>query len=165
MSKLGLSQLTYVWIVDLGVYRAKDVYNCLKSVPFHQPVASELLRYINDTIQFQSTLAYLASPPPGYQQPAVDLLGGLAQIKQDVDNKTFSNEYDFELALYRLLSAAHDDHLIMNGGILSSFYYGAPFDIVSLSLDGKELPKLYMAGKFSELLSVPITASTEADTQ
>jgi hypothetical protein len=104
---------------------------------------------VNDTIQFHSTLPYLADPPPGYQQPAVDLLAGLAQIQRDINNGMFPNEHDFETALYRLLTAAHDDHLTATGGILSTFVYGAPWDIVSVSVDGTEPPKVYISGMTS----------------
>lgn len=129
----------------------------MRTVPFHAGVARELIHYLNETIQFQSTLAYLASPPPEYQQPAVDLVAGLASIARRIDGGNFTSEYDFETTLQRLLNDAHDDHLTLEGGILSSFIYGAPYDIVSLSLDGVELPKLYLA---SESAGIPIIYDT-----
>ncbi|KAL4889444.1 hypothetical protein BDV59DRAFT_210361 [Aspergillus ambiguus] len=127
------------------ILTATQAYNCLRSVPFNPAVATRLLQYLNDTIQFHSTLAYLANPPPGYQQPAVDLVAGLARIQGGINNGMFSNEYDFETALYRLLTAAHDDHLTATGGILQTFVYGAPWDIVSVSVDGIEPPKVYVS--------------------
>ncbi|KAL3478326.1 hypothetical protein BJX99DRAFT_269322 [Aspergillus californicus] len=129
------------------LFPATQAYDCLRSVPFHAAVASRLIQYVNDTIQFQSTLAYLAHPPSQYQQPAVDLIAGLDQIQDDIDGGIFQNEYAFEVALQRLLNAAHDDHLMFNGGILSSFVFGAPFEIVSVSLDGIALPKVYLANE------------------
>ncbi|KAL4737936.1 hypothetical protein BDV11DRAFT_206332 [Aspergillus similis] len=133
-------------IINKGftVINATDAYECLRSVPFNPAVASQLLQYVNDTIQFHSTLAYLANPPPEYQQPAVDIVAGLAQIQHGIDHGVFRNEYDFEAALSSLLNAAHDDHLSLNGGILSAFLYGSPYDIASVSRDGIELPKLYI---------------------
>ncbi|KAF7125987.1 hypothetical protein CNMCM5793_002346 [Aspergillus hiratsukae] len=130
---------------ESNILNATQAYDCLTSVPFNPAVATRLVQYVNDTIQFHSTLAYLANPPPGYQQPAVDLLAGLSQIQRDIDNSVFRNEYAFEAAVKRLLNAAHDDHLSMTGGILSAFVYGAPYDIVSVSLDGIELPKVYIS--------------------
>ncbi|OJI98794.1 hypothetical protein ASPVEDRAFT_147979 [Aspergillus versicolor CBS 583.65] len=129
----------------LQILNATQAYDCLRSVPFNPAVARQLLQYMNDTIQFQSTLAYLAEPPRGYQQPAVDLLAGLDQIQRGINDGMFTNEHDFENALYRLLTAAHDDHLTATGGILSTFVYGAPWDIVSVSVDGIEPPKVYIA--------------------
>ncbi|CEL07583.1 hypothetical protein ASPCAL10740 [Aspergillus calidoustus] len=133
--------------LDFTVVDATQAYDCLRSVPFLPAVASRLIQYINDTIQFHSTVAYLARPPSGYQQPAVDLASELGQIQRDIDNSVFGNEYDFELAIYTLLHAAHDDHLSLQGGILSAFSYGSPIDIVALSLDGISLPKVYIASK------------------
>ncbi|PLN77320.1 hypothetical protein BDW42DRAFT_177124 [Aspergillus taichungensis] len=126
-----------------GVFPAKTVYDCLASVPFNAAVGSRLLKYVNDTLQFHSTLAYLASPPPGYQQPGVDLVAGLSQLQRNIDHGGYVNEYDFEVALHRLLRAGHDDHLRLAGGILSNFAFGSPRAIASVSLDGKELPKVY----------------------
>lgn len=119
----------------------------MRTVPFLASVAKEFIQYLNDSIQFQSTLAYLASPPPQYQQPAVDLVAGIKSIARQVDNGNFTSQYDFETTLQRLLNSAHDDHLMFYGGILTSFVYGAPYDIVSLSLDGVQLPKLYLASR------------------
>lgn len=128
------------------------MYDCLTSVPFNPAVGSRLLKYVNDTIQFHSTLAYLANPPPGYQQPGVDLVAGISQLQRNIDHGTFLNEYDFEAALQRLLRAGHDDHLSLAGGILSSFAFGSPRAIASISLDGKELPKVYFTGRLLYLV-------------
>ncbi|KAJ5511769.1 Interphotoreceptor retinol-binding [Penicillium expansum] len=127
------------------LFNATKVYDCLISVPFNPAVGSRLIKYINDTIQFQSTLAYLAHPPPTYQQPAVDLLAGLTELHHRVDQGLFANEYEFEVALNGLVSSAHDGHLNLNGGVLENFIFAAPVDIVSVSLDGLELPKVYVA--------------------
>ncbi|KAL3476584.1 hypothetical protein BJX99DRAFT_258333 [Aspergillus californicus] len=129
---------------NFTVVNATQAYDCLRSVPFDSAVGSQLLQYINDTIQFHSTLAYLANPPPHYQQPAVDLIAELRQVQRDIDNGVFQNEYDFEISISRVLNAAHDDHLSFTGGILSTFVFGSPYDIVSISSDGIELPKLYI---------------------
>jgi hypothetical protein len=129
------------------LFDATSVYECLISVPFNPAVASRFLQYYNDTIQFQSTLAYLASPPPSYQQPAVDLVAGLAQIQRDIDNGLFQNEYAFEAALQKLIYSAHDAHLTLMAGVLAPFMFGSPYSIASVSLDGIELPKVYIAGR------------------
>ncbi|KAG9236435.1 hypothetical protein BJ875DRAFT_456406 [Amylocarpus encephaloides] len=127
-----------------SIFLASEVHQCLLTVPFNAAVATRFVAYWKDALQFQSTLAYLRNPPPSYQQPAVDLLGGLALIQQHVDNGGYTNEYDFETDLQRLLYAANDDHLTLVGGILGAFTYGAPVSIVSVSRDGQELPKTYL---------------------
>ncbi|KAJ6031610.1 hypothetical protein N7540_002342 [Penicillium herquei] len=128
-----------------SIVNATQAWDCLRSVPFNAQVASELLIYLNDTIKFHSTLAYLASPPPDYQQPSVDVLAQFAQVERAIDVGNFSNQYEFEMTIQGILSAAHDDHLSMTGGILSTYRFMAPFSVVSLSRDGIELPKLYVA--------------------
>ncbi|KAL4946227.1 hypothetical protein BDV06DRAFT_208881 [Aspergillus oleicola] len=130
---------------DNFVFDAKQLYDCLTSVPFNAAVGSGLIKYLNDTLQFQSTLAYLKDPPPGYRQSAVDLLAGLSQLQADIDDGVFDNEYHFETAVQQLLNAAHDDHLFMSGGILSPFAFGSPHAIASVSLDRIGLPKVYIA--------------------
>ncbi|KAL4902248.1 hypothetical protein BDW74DRAFT_181095 [Aspergillus multicolor] len=135
---------TIVQELDTAVFDAKAVHDCLISVPFNPAVGSRLVNYINDTIQFQSTLAYLKNPPLGYRQPAVDLVAGLSQLQSDINDGVFDNEYVFETAVQRLLNAAHDDHLSLSGGILSPFGFQSPYAIASVSLDGIELPKVYV---------------------
>ena len=125
---------------------AIDVYNCFTTVPFNPAVASRFIKYWNDTLQFQSTLDYLKQPPPGYQQPAVDLIAGLGEIQATIDNGGFANEYQFEAALQNVLYSANDAHVSLNGGALSAFSFGSSFGITSLSLDGVQLPKVYITG-------------------
>ncbi|CAG8979613.1 hypothetical protein HYALB_00012590 [Hymenoscyphus albidus] len=125
------------------IFKAKAVYDCWVSVPFNPAVATRFLSYLHDTIQFQSTLNYLKDPPTGYQQPAVDLNAGLQTIQYKINSGTYKNEYGFEVAVQQLLFAAHDDHLDLVWGIFGAFSFGAPYDIVSVSRDGLELPKIY----------------------
>ncbi|KAB8226000.1 hypothetical protein BDV33DRAFT_229150 [Aspergillus novoparasiticus] len=130
---------------EVSIFDASQAYKCLTSLPFRADIASQLVQYANDMIQFHSTLAYLADPPQSYQQTAVDLVAGLSQLQSDIDNNVFRNEYAFEVALNHLIHAAHDDHLELVGGALSRFTYAAPYSIVSVSSDGVELPKVYIS--------------------
>ncbi|TVY44586.1 Peptidase S41 family protein [Lachnellula occidentalis] len=127
------------------VFPAKQAYDCLTSVPFNAAVATRFLQYFNDTIQFQSNLAYLKNPPPSYQQAPVDLVGGLAHIQTAIDNGKFANEYEFEATLQALIFSTHDAHLNLIAGILGVFTFGAAYDIASVSLDGIQLPKVYFS--------------------
>jgi hypothetical protein len=135
--------------VDTIVFNASLAYECLTSVPFNPAVATRFLQYYNDTLQFQSTLTYLKNPPTSYQQPAVDLLGGLEELQRAIDSGSFPNQYEFEAALQTLLYATHDGHVTLYAGILSVFNFASPYDIVSLSLDGLQLPKVYLASSSS----------------
>lgn len=115
-------------------------------MPFDAAVASQFVSYWNDTLQFQSNLAYLKNPPEGYQQPPTDLLAGLQQIQNDIDAGAFHNQYAFEAALQLLLLSANDAHLHLTGGILAAFSFGVTDGVVSVSSDGVELPKVYLEG-------------------
>lgn len=123
---------------------AYDAYLCLTSVPFNPAVATRFITYINDTVQFQSTLAYLRDPPAGYQQPAVDILSGLTQIQNNITAQVYKNQYQFEVDVQHLLDSAHDGHLYQRGGIMAAFSFLAPYSITAASPDGASLPKLYI---------------------
>lgn len=130
-------------------FTAKQAYDCLVSVPFNPAVATSFIRYYNDTLQFQSTLAYLKDPPASYQQPAIDLIGGLRQIQRDVDNGVFQNQYAFEATLQKLIYAAHDAHLQLVSGVLAAFTFASPYGLISLSTNGTQIPKIYIMGNKS----------------
>ncbi|XP_014555933.1 hypothetical protein COCVIDRAFT_100919 [Bipolaris victoriae FI3] len=123
---------------------ASDAYLCLTSVPFNPAVATRFITYINDTVQFQSTLAYLREPPAGYQQPAVDILSGLIQIQNNITAEVYKNQYEFEVDVQHLLDSAHDGHLYLRGGIMAAFSFLAPYSITAASPDDASLPKLYL---------------------
>ncbi|KAI0114150.1 hypothetical protein GGR51DRAFT_578351 [Nemania sp. FL0031] len=135
-------------IVNSGdfIFRASLVYECMTSVPFNAAVATRFIAYYNDTLQFQSTLAYLKNPRPSYQQNGVDLIEGLGRLQHNVNEGLYGSQYDFETDLMRLLYAAHDGHLKLYAGILATFSFSSPRDIVSVSTDGISPPKVYMSG-------------------
>ncbi|KAI9659055.1 MAG: hypothetical protein M1821_002015 [Bathelium mastoideum] len=126
------------------IVNAIDVYNCWITVPFISAISTRFVKYWNDTLQFQSTLDYLKAPPTGYQQPAVDLIAGLNEIQTTIANGGFANEYQFEAALQNVLYSANDAHVSLTAGLLSSFSFGSSNGLTSLSLDGVELPKVYL---------------------
>ncbi|KAH7327405.1 hypothetical protein BKA65DRAFT_66958 [Rhexocercosporidium sp. MPI-PUGE-AT-0058] len=130
---------------SVNQFPASKVYECLTSVPFNPAVASRFLKYYKDSTQFQSTLAYLKSPPASYLQPPVDLLAGLEVIQTRIDTGAFENQYEFEATLQRLIYAAHDDHFDIAWGITGVFAFGTRYRIVSVSEDGIELPQVYVA--------------------
>lgn len=146
------SDPSYRWFSKRAVvdfFSAQDAHECLSSAPFRQDIALEFIQYYNDTLQLQTTQAYLKDPPSGYQQPPVDLFGGLAEIKDQVQAGQFKNEYDFEVAVQKLILATHDAHISLGYGILSIFTFGSPYGLVSVSTDGLALPKLFIPGQCS----------------
>lgn len=119
-------------------------------MPFNPAVASRFLQYYNDTLQFQSTVAYLKDPPASYKQQPVDLFGELAKIQQGIDEGLFPNQYAFEATLQNLIYSAHDLHLNLEAGILAAFTFASPYGIVSVSSDGIQVPKVYIIGGVRE---------------
>ena len=130
------------------IFAAKTAYDCLTSVPFNPAVASRFIQYYNDTLQFQSTLAYLKNPPASYQQPSVDLFKGLEEIQENIALGRFPNQYAFEATLQRLILLAHDSHINLVAGVLSAFTFASPYGIVSVSSDGVQIPKVYIVGAY-----------------
>jgi len=107
-------------------------------------VATRFLHYYNETIQFQSTLAYLKDPPEGYQQPPVDVVAELQLIQDKVNAGTYTNQYVFEAELQLLINRMHDAHVYLSAGILAPFFFVSPFGLVSASPDGKSPPAIYL---------------------
>lgn len=137
-------------------FPAKTAYDCLTSVPFNPAVASRFIQHYNNTLQFQSTSAYLRNPPASYQQPPVDLFKGLEDIQEDIVLGRFSNQYAFEATLQRLILSAHDSHLNLVAGVLAAFTFGSPYGIASVSSDGVQMPKVYIVGAYSLILESSI---------
>ncbi|KAF2186875.1 hypothetical protein K469DRAFT_705404 [Zopfia rhizophila CBS 207.26] len=127
-----------------NLFWASDAYACLTSVPFNPAVATRFLKYWNETIQFQTTLAYLKNPPEGYQQPAIDVLAGLQEIQQHINEGYYTNQYAFEADFQLLIFAMHDAHIALTAGALSAFSFASPYEISSVSVDGKQDPKVYI---------------------
>ncbi|KAF2665081.1 hypothetical protein BT63DRAFT_406218 [Microthyrium microscopicum] len=126
------------------IFNATLAYQCLTSTPFQKDVATTFIKYLNDTLQFQSTLAYLKSPTPAYQQPGIDLIHELGLVQDYINSdRTFENQYAFEATIQRLLYQTHDSHISLISGVLSAFSFGSPYGLVSISEDGKKLPKVY----------------------
>ncbi|KAL8713736.1 MAG: hypothetical protein Q9220_002262 [cf. Caloplaca sp. 1 TL-2023] len=128
----------------VGLFTAESAHNCLISTSFNATVATQFLSYYKDTLQFQSTLAYLKTPPSTYRQPSIDLLGALDDVQRAVNSGVYKNEYDFEAAVQKLVYATHDAHIILYAGALSVFTFGAPVSIVSVSTDGVAYPKVFI---------------------
>ena len=133
----------------VSVFSASAIIACTSTVPFNATVASQFLQYYRDTVMFQSTLSYLSSPPASYQQPAVDLLGGLDLIQRAVDSGVFTSEFDFETAVLKLMYQAHEGHLNLNIGATAPFTFGSAYPISSISSDGVEEPRPYLTSKLT----------------
>jgi hypothetical protein len=81
--------------------------------------------------------------------PAVDILAGLDNISTTAVAGKFASEYDFQLSIVELISAAHDGHFAYRPDVFKVFIFrnNLVADLVSVSRDGKEKPKLYHYGE------------------
>ncbi|CAG8981810.1 hypothetical protein HYALB_00004753 [Hymenoscyphus albidus] len=78
---------------------AELAYACLQSVPLNMAAATDWIKWIKPYVEFQSTLGWLKNPPLSYQQPAVDIMGGLDTIANSVTAGKFKGQYEFEVAV------------------------------------------------------------------
>ncbi|KAI1339966.1 peptidase S41 family protein [Xylariaceae sp. FL0016] len=124
---------------------ASVAFNCLKTVPNKPQQAEKLVTSLKAFVEWQSTLAWLKDPPSTYNLPAVDIMGSLDKISSTAVAGGFESEYDFQLAIMNTITAAHDGHFAYSSDVFKAFAFESKLasDIVSVSRDGIEVPKLY----------------------
>ncbi|KAJ4423996.1 hypothetical protein N0V82_001243 [Gnomoniopsis sp. IMI 355080] len=127
---------------------ASLAFACLQSVPNKPGPAMKLATSVKAYSQWESTTAYLKAPPAGYGLPATDIFGGFDAIMANVTAGKFQSEYDFQLAMVLLINSAHDGHYGYRPDVFKAFSFRNDLaaDIVSISADGKQVPKLYNLG-------------------
>lgn len=129
---------------------AEIAYECLLSVPIIEEDAITLVESFPPYLQFQSTLDYLIDPPSGYLLPGIDLIGGLKHIAAKVRGGKYNGEYEFQIELLNLFQRAHDGHLGFFGDVLGNgLAFFRTINLVSVSEDGQQLPKIYVDCKLS----------------
>jgi hypothetical protein len=128
---------------------ADIAYACQRSAPFSQNLSVALIDYIIPYINFESDLVYLANPPSTYPFPAVDILGGLREIRQNASAGTYTSQYNFDAAISGLVASAHNGHFVYAPGLVAAFEYSNNIPLVSISVDGLTLPEVYVGSKSS----------------
>ena len=101
------------------------------------------IEWIQNFVQFQTTLAYLKYPTPECQLPPIDIVGGLDKIGQDAETRSYENEFDFELDIFNLIAHADDGHFIYEPFLVQGFGFNRTISLVSVSMDSGQLPKVY----------------------
>jgi hypothetical protein len=149
--KILILQLTQEPATTLPQIPASIAYACQLSAPFSQNLSVALIDYIVPYINFQSDLAYLKNPPSTYLMPAVDILGGLEEIRQNASAGTYPSQYAFDAALFDLVAQAHDGHFIYVPALVGAFQYYNDIPLISISGDGLSLPKVYVQSKSFDL--------------
>ncbi|OAL46894.1 peptidase S41 family protein-like protein [Pyrenochaeta sp. DS3sAY3a] len=138
---------------DYPSVEAELAYACLKSVPILNADASFTVDAIKQMAEFQSTLAYLKDPPQGWPNEAVDIMAGLDDIKNKVNDGTYTNQYDFENDIAGLFIKAHDGHLNFNGMAYSGAFRwrrNSRVALISASSDGTAEPKIWALADFNK---------------
>ncbi|CRK26692.1 hypothetical protein BN1708_018260, partial [Verticillium longisporum] len=124
---------------------AQLAFDCLQSVPNKPAQAQRLITSLQAYVQWQSTLAWLKNPPATYMLPPADIEGALADIGRTAAAGGFGSEYNFQLAILETFASAHDGHFNYRGDVFKGFAFvnGLASDMISVSRDGKEPPRLY----------------------
>ncbi|KAK3323334.1 peptidase S41 family protein [Cercophora scortea] len=119
--------------------------DCLHTVPNKVGEAQKLITSLKAFVSWQSSLAFLKDPPAAYMLPDVDILGGLDNISAMAAAKGFISEVEFQLSIVKLISSAHDGHFSFRPDVFKAFGFRNKLaaDIVSVSVDGVQVPKLY----------------------
>lgn len=117
----------------------------------------ELVDAVSAVLEWQSTQAYLKSPPPGYLLAGVDLVGQMTTLRNNVSSGVFKTELEFEGNLTQIITSAHDGHLSLQLDGISVFQYGFNVGdgLISVSSDGKSMPEIYLAGKLLSQCTEP----------
>lgn len=116
---------------------------CLQSVPLDVKGDTLQMAGLRAFVEFQSTLEYLEDPPEGFLYPAVDIRGGVEELAARLKTSYYSNEYDFQMDVMRVVNSAYDEHFNYPADITSIFYFRRALKLFSLSKDGLSLPEIY----------------------
>jgi len=128
---------------------AQPVEDCLRSVPVW-PESAALIEEMQYFIDWQSNLAWLKNPPEGYTEKKTDIQQKIKDIASNLKN--YKDEFTLHEDLSNTLAEAYDFHFEWTPDILNIFRFRRgnigmglldEFAIVSVSEDGRSLPKLY----------------------
>ncbi|KAF2878259.1 hypothetical protein BDV95DRAFT_479193 [Massariosphaeria phaeospora] len=131
---------------------AQAAEDCLKSVPIDKEEDLALLEEMRFYINWQSNLAYLVDPPEGYTEERVDTLEEIQKITDKLKNDEYEDEYTLMSDISAVLTKSYDFHFSFSADIADVFAFRRgnvgrglldEFALISVSSDGKELPKLY----------------------
>ena len=135
-------------VSETGIlYRPSQLQACLRDVPINNTLAAKQIEWIQGFVQFQSTLAYLKNPTSVYPLPAIDVIGRLDEIAAKAKAGQYRGEYDFEADVADVFARAGDGHLNYYQYLIDGISYIPNQEVVSLSINGQDLPKIYVLCK------------------
>ena len=98
----------------------------------------------------------------------MDIPAAIQAVRDRIENDTYVNEYEFQSDLFRTFNLAHDGHFRYRGDLLTrALRYSRNTSLVSVSIDGTELPQPYLLGTVASPYQVttkanPYSADVEA---
>jgi hypothetical protein len=130
----------------------------LNSIPLGKDAAIELVDAIEPYLEWQTDAAYKKSPPSSYFYPGYDMFAALDQVKTNLQNDVYKNEYEFQEDLYvSVFGPGHDGHFVFYPDALTKvFEWRRQRSLVSISEDGTSLPVIKL---YEDVISSPGTAS------
>ncbi|KJK63227.1 Peptidase family S41 [Aspergillus parasiticus SU-1] len=118
---------------------------CLKSVPLGKAEALQLMESIFPYVEWQSDTSYIKDPPSAYLEPAVDIWAELNKVYDNIKSDKYAGEYEFQADLFKAFNLAHDGHFRFFPDLLTNVLtFHRNVGLVSVSLDGKETPQIYV---------------------
>ncbi|KAG0203900.1 hypothetical protein BGX28_003952 [Mortierella sp. GBA30] len=160
----------------------QSVVDCYRAQPFNQTIANSVLSTLDNF--FRNVYVFLdsalveyggsfntatAESPNGsssgifngvadglFSTPAVDLLAGLQKIR----STQWSNDYDFSMAITRLLISIHDGHVDYSPDCYNSVIFQQPVNLFAPVINGVQSVKIYIPDGSSqqELRECVVTA-------
>lgn len=121
---------------------AQAAFDCLNSVPVDSQGNQRLIDELKLVWQFQSELGWYKNPGNDWEYGSLDIIGELDKIKSNLGS--FQSEYAVQLAIQNITIRTGNFHFNYSPDILQVFRFQRPFNIASISSDGKALPKLYV---------------------
>ncbi|SMY28899.1 unnamed protein product [Zymoseptoria tritici ST99CH_1A5] len=135
---------------------AQLAYDCMTTVPFNQSAAVVFMDSIRPFLDWHTTFQYLKEPPQEFAekvQPPYDFFAAFEAIYSTVRAGGYSSEFAFGNDVYRCFTNAHDNHLSIGPDSLGIFAFGRSTPLVSVSLDGMSIPKVYV---YSDILETTV---------
>ncbi|KAI1091501.1 hypothetical protein F5B19DRAFT_483898 [Rostrohypoxylon terebratum] len=141
--------------------------DCLRSVPNRPQPAQQLIQSLMAFVNWQATLAWLKNPPASYGLPGTDVQANLDSISSTAATGGFASEYDFQLAIVKAITAAHDGHFSYVPDVFKAFQFQNDLvaDLVSVSANGTTVPKLYRLSMLQSNNGTPPVAISQINGQ
>ncbi|KAF2801134.1 hypothetical protein K505DRAFT_412423 [Melanomma pulvis-pyrius CBS 109.77] len=121
---------------------AQVAFQCLQSVPVDVEGNKILIDELKIAWQWNSEVGYLKNTPDDWELGPVDIEAELDKIKENLSN--YASEYEVQRAIQDIVTKTGNYHFNYRPDIIQVFDFKRRVGVVSISEDGKKLPKLYV---------------------